>query len=85
MRDRYAEKKLKYELIKRYGLIDMLTGQPCYRPTLHHIDHNHSNNSFENGSLISEKTQHIVHKYPITDFRYWGYATQLKMYKEGRS
>ncbi len=81
MRNHVEEMKLKYELIRRYGRIDMLTGTYCERPTLHHIDHNHENNTFTNGSLIAVDTQKIVHKYEITDFRYWSYATKLKQYK----
>lgn len=80
-RNGYEEKQLKLALIQRYGLVDMYTGQACENPTLHHIDHNHSNNSLENGSLIAKKTQKIVHKYPPTHFYYWECAYQLKQYK----
>jgi hypothetical protein len=81
MRNHEEEIRLKYALVRKYGKVDMFTGQECLHPTLHHINHDHTDNTFENGSLIAVDTQKIVHRYEITDSRYWAYANKLKNYK----
>lgn len=80
-RNKPAQKRLKKALIRRYGYVDMFDGKKYEKVTIHHIDHNPLNNSFENGALLSEENHRMVHKYNITDFRYWSYAKIMKAYK----
>lgn len=80
-RNKIEQKRLKRALINRYGYVDMLTGQTCFKTTLHHINWKRLDNSYENGSLLSEKSQRLVHSYNVDSIEYQMYAEQIRQYK----
>lgn len=80
-RNKIEQKRLKKALIERHGYVDMLTGQTCLKTTLHHINWQRLDNSFENGSLLSAESQKFVHSFSVNSLEYKMYAEKIRRYK----